>query len=494
MSAKPMNVIVITSDEMRGEAPGFLGNPDCRTPNLDRLAQRGVAFENQFAVHGKCLPSRVSMVTGRYSHTDGFRSVMEENLLSEDQPDLLGRLKQEGYESAVFGLNHVWETLFASNKKGGGYTDYHSFTEGVFDDLAKQVHEVPSPGPESRSVREDLVGKFFDYRGRKDRLEGFCDENRTAQALRYLKEVRDPDRPFYLHLNLSQPHPPYAVEEPYFSMYDRESIQSWPHQLPDNAPEPLREMRRIRTGTEVDPQALREIQATYYGMVTKVDTLVGKVVDCLETQGLMDNSIVLFWVDHGDFAGQYGLVEKWDTAMNDCILHVPMILCAPSLPRGHRVSGLTEHVDVAPTILELLGIDPDWYIHGRSLLETISGGPGKEYIFADGGHEQPMLERFANSPQSHKHKPEQMGGKQLTYLKHPTTMARTKMVRSQRYKLVVRESGGNELYDLRQDPWELHNLYGQPGMEQVVLELQHQMLQWCLRTDPDQPHLPVFGA
>lgn len=495
MSQKPLNVIVITSDEMRADAPSYMGNPDCRTPNLDRLAQAGVAFRNQFAVHGKCLPSRISMVTGRYCHTDGFRSVMEENLLPEDQPNLLGRLKQEGYESAVFGLNHVWQTLFASNHKSQGYTDYHSFTEGVFDDLAKRRLSVAQPGPDARPVREDLVGKFFHYHGRKEVLDGFCDDNRTAQALRYLKEVRDRSRPFYLHLNLSAPHPPYAVEEPYFSMYDPAAIEAYPHQLPENAPEPLRRMREIRTGNEVESDALREIQATYYGKVSKVDHLIGRVLDCIRQEGLMESSIILFWVDHGDFAGQYGLVEKWDTAMNDCILHVPMILCAPSLPAGTSVEALTEHVDVAPTVLDLLGLEPDWNLHGCSLLETISGGPGKSCVFADGGHEAPLRDQFRRAAsQGVLLRRCQTDGKQQTYFKHPATMARAKMARTRQHKLVIRSEGGNELYDLAQDPCELENLYGREERKDVVLQLQHEMIQWSLRSDPDRPALPTIGA
>lgn len=499
MPETPMNVIVITSDEMRGDCPSFMGNPDCKTPSLDRFAQRGVAFKQQFAVHGKCVPSRVSMVTGRYTHTEGFRTVMEENLLPAGDPNLLDRLKREGYESAVFGHNHVWENLFASNTKGAGCTDYQSFTEGYFDDLATRSREVPQPGPGAKPVREDLVGRFFDYRGRKTELSGFCDDNRADQAIRYLTEVRDKSRPFYLHVNFGAPHPPYAVEEPYFSMYDRDAIRPWPYQLPENAPDPLRWMREIRTGMEVDESAFRELQATYYGKVTKVDSLIGRVLDCVESQGLMDNSIILFWVDHGDFAGQYGLPEKWDTAMQDCILHVPQILYAPQLPSGAHVESMTEHVDVAPTILELLGLEPEpqWGIHGESLLPIIRGEKRKEYVFADGGHEKEMQDRIdLKELMAKRNRTDErdLGGKQLTYGKYPESMARTKMVRSERYKLIIRTTGDNELYDMREDPDELRNLYGRAEYNDVIRELQHAMIQWCLRTDTDRPYQPTVGA
>ena len=127
MASKPKNLIILTSDEMRGDCPSFMGNPDCKTPRLDAFARRAVVFERHFAVHSKCVPSRISMVTGRYCHTDGFRTIYQH--LPPDQPNLLGKLKECGYESAVFGLNHVWETLFASNEKGKGYADYHSLLD-----------------------------------------------------------------------------------------------------------------------------------------------------------------------------------------------------------------------------------------------------------------------------------------------------------------------------------------------------------------------------
>jgi choline-sulfatase len=496
MPTQPLNLIIITSDEMRADAPGFMGNPDCRTPNLDRFAEKGVVFENHFAVHGKCVPSRISMVTGRYVHTDGFRTI---NLhLPDGEPNLLESLKKNGYETAVFGLNHVWEKLYGQNEKGSGCADYHSFTKGYFDDLLKREWPVPESGPNAVQPPE-LPREQFHYNGRiEEPLTYFCDDNRTEQAIHYLSKVRDRARPFFMQLNISRPHPPYAVEEPYFSMYDRKAIRAWPHEVPDGAPLPTRKMREIRTGVETGADAFREIQAVYYGMITKVDVLLGRVFEAIEREGLLENSVVLFTTDHGDFAGQYGLVEKWDTCMADCILRSPLILRAPGLPNGTRVKGLNEKVDLPPTLLELLGIEPDWGIHGRSLLPLIRGGPGKEAVFADGGHEEEMWGRFNFNPQDKQGNPRPLDGKQRTYREAPETMARTKMVRTERWKLVCRLAGGNELYDLQADPQELKNLWGAHASDaersRVVRDLQEKLIEWCLRTDTDRPFEPKVGA
>lgn len=479
MTYNALNLIIVTSDELRGDCVGFAGRRDVRTPHLDRFAAGGVVFEQHFAVHGKCVPSRIAIATGRYTHTDGFRSIHQH--LPPNQPSLLSLVKAAGYETAVFGHNHVWENFFGNNHKSSGVVDYHSYTyEGGFRELLERRWPVPPARAGAVPPPAALDNAHFHYLGRiTNALEGFCDDNRAEQAIHYLRRVRDRSRPFFLQLNFSAPHPPYQVEEPWFSLYDRETIARWPVTLPAGAPLPLQAMRRVRTAAADSEALFREIQAVYYGMVSKMDELFGRVWNAIESEGLLDNTVVLFTSDHGDFAGQYGLVEKWDTAMHDCILHVPLALRAPGLPAGARVTGLTEHVDVLPTLAELLGLPPNWGVHGESLLPMVRGERRKEAVFADGGHEPEM---WARRPRG-----ETLDGKQKTYRDYPEAMARTKMVRTDRYKLVIRLAGGNELYDLAEDPWELRNRWGDPALNAVMLDLQHRMIEWCLRTDTDRP-------
>jgi arylsulfatase A-like enzyme len=494
MSKRALNLIILSSDEMRGDCPGFMGNPDCKTPNLDRFAERGVVFRNHFTVHGKCVPSRIAAMTGRYCHTDGFRTIQQH--LPNDQPDLLSALKARGYESALFGHDHCWENIYGEgrNAKGSSFVDYHSFTDGRMRGLLERQWPSPPPGPDAAEPMDLEDG--YDYRGRITRpLDFFCDDNRAEQAIEFMTRARDRTRPFFMQLNLSWPHPVYHAPEPHFSMYDRAALHAWPHALPQNAPLPLVKMRQIRTGLDAPGAALREVQAVYYAMITKTDAVLGRVLDSIEAAGLFEDSIVMVWVDHGDFAGQYGLVEKWDTYLGDCLMHVPQILYAPGLPRGHVVEGLTEHTDLAPTLLEVLGIEPSWLMHGQSLLPAIEGGEGKTAVFADGGHEEEMWGRFGfevrgkdGSGRLRRH------AKQQVYAECPETMARAKMVRTERWKLVVRLSGGNELYDLDRDPWELNNLYGRRDLSRVVCDLERMLIEWCLRTDTDRPFQPEVGA
>lgn len=484
------NLIVITSDEMRGDAPGYMGNPDCRTPHLDAFADRAVALREHFVCHGKCVPSRVSLITGRYPHTDGFRTITQH--LPNDRPNWISTLRAAGYETAFFGHPHIVEDFWGDNDPAKSFTHYHSFTRGFFSDLLAREWPVPSAPAQGREPVPLSDGDEVSYLGRKtEPLSGFCDDNRTEQAIAYLTQQRDRAKPFFLQLNISAPHPKYRVEEPYYSMYDREAIQAYPHELPRNAPLPLRKMREIRTGLDLDPVIPKEIQAVYYGMITKVDALIGRLLATIDDEDLWKDTAVLFWCDHGDFAGQYGLYEKWDTAMQDCLLHVPCILYDPDLPQGLAINSLTETVDLAPTLCRLLDIDPLPGMHGEDLGPIIAGERTKEAIFAVGGHEDAMLARFGGDEPPMKNL---TSGKQQTYRQCPDTMARTKAVRTATHKLVMRLRGGHELYDLTRDPDELDNRWGDPALADVTLDLQQRLIAFDLRTDPDAPYQVEFGA
>ncbi len=497
------NILLITSDELRGDCLGVMGNPDVKTPHIDALAGRGTVFERHFTPFPKCVPARCAMHTGRYCHTDGFRSVMPENHLKKGSPNLAGALRDNGYETAVLGLNHVWESDWfygtgeQQNQKGAGAVDYTSFTKGKLDSLAMQARDYPEGTPRTGPHFKFL--ETVDYQGLwTGRREGFFDENNADQARCFLSELRDPDKPFFLQVNFGKPHPPYAAPEPWYSLYDPESIQPFPYDLPDGAPLPLRAQRKWRLGEDVPEAALQELQAVYYAMVSYVDDNVGKVLRALDEQGLREDTLVIFTSDHGDYAAQYGINEKWDTDLRDCLLHVPFVMAGPGAPEGKRLNGLSEHIDLPATLLDYAGLQPqeDWVWHGQSLLPMLAGAQGKAAVFADGGHEATARSRFSGTPWQEQdgRQIKATGGKQLTYAECPEAMARAKMVRTAEWKLIVRETGEDELYNVAEDPHEMRNRIGDPACSMIVSDLQRQLLNWCLGTDTDQPRLESVRA
>lgn len=497
MSRAAKNVLVITADELRADCTGFGGSADAKTPHLDRLAERGAVFENHFTPFPKCVPARCAMLTGRHPHTDGLRSVSPENHLPRGTAELVGVLRAAGWQTAVLGLNHVWEEGWfygeggKANEPGAGVAEMTSFTRGI-GHLAKAPVEFPEG--RARAVPPEL-GRV-EFRGLlAGRREEFHDVNRAAQAVYWLRECRDAGRPFYLQLNLSNPHPPYAAPEPFYSMFDPERVAPFPFALPENAPLCQRAQRHWRLGDDATEAAMREIRAVYLAMTALADDLTGRVLGALRELGLEESTLVVFTSDHGDYAGECGLVEKWDTDFREGLIRVPFVMAGPGVPRGLRVEGLSDHTDFADTILEYLGVAPpeEWERHGRSLLPMLSGGAGKEAVFAGGGHEAAMRRRFpAQADAMLARGP--LSDKQRTYLECPEAMARAKMVRTREWKLVARETGDDELYDLRGDPRELVNLHGRPGYGRVELELQRRLIGWALVTDPDRPRLGRFGA
>lgn len=491
MSIRPRNLIILHADELRGDCVGFAGNREASTPHLDAFAAAGQVLERHFTVHPKCVPSRVAMMTGRYAHSDGIRTVMEENLMPTTQPDLMKTLKQAGFETAVFGINHCWADFWNDNKPHG-VVDWHGYVP-PFDAICTRM--VPLPPPPDARPDEQLADGFDSHGRRTGQLPPFNDDNRAACAIHYLEQVRDRSRPFFMQLNISAPHPPYQVEEPWYSSFDPARVTLFPSHLPEHASLPFRAMRRHRTNEgEVDPQALRQVLATYYAMIAKVDHLMGQVLETIRLQGLLEDSIVVFTSDHGDFAGQYGLCEKFDTVMADCLLRVPFAMHVPGRAGGRRCDALTHHVDLPATMLELLGVPPaeGWIMHGSSLVPVLDGQVRPAAIFADGGHEAAMRKRFNGELWQGTHKA--TAGKQHTYYHEPDSMARCSMVRSERHKLVMREIGGNELYDLADDPWELRNRYGDVQLAAVQSSLMEQLVAWHLRTVNDRPFQPRVRA
>lgn len=488
------HLVVITADEMRGDCLAANGmNPDVETPHLDALARRGVNLRRHFTCFPKCVPARISMMTGRYAHTDAFRDIYRH--LPADQPNALRTLSDHGFETAVFGLNHCWEHMLAASHtppeldpdQTGLRVDHHSWTAG-FRELYDH-HQAAAPDRAAWIDRIDLDRPLTPDQAYDPDVDIHWDsEAVTQQALRLITETRDPDRRLFLQVNLGPPHPPYAAPEPWLSRFDPDAITPFPHDLPRHAPLALSAQREHRTGHDPDPALLRRMQAVYYAMIARVDEQIGRILQALEDQSLTEDTAVLFTSDHGDFAGQYGLPEKWDTTFADCLTHVPCVWSAPGLPHGQTRDGLTDHTDLAATLLGLLGLDADWTTHGHDLRPLLTGQTDqlRDAVFADGGHEPEMRRRVSQTKRE--------TGKQRTYRFCPDAMARARMIRTPRHKLVVRETGDHELYDLAADRWELDNRYGSPELAGVRADLMERLLRWNLETDPDRPHQPTVTA
>jgi choline-sulfatase len=224
-------------------------------------------------------------------------------------------------------------------------------------------------------------------------------------------------------------------------------------------------------------------------MIAYVDAMVGQLLDALDETGLADDTAVFLFSDHGEWAGDYGLVEKWHACLDDCLTHVPLIARIPGGTCGHVVNTPVECFDIMPTTLALAGIAAAHTHFARSLVPQLHGAPGdpERAVFAEGGYDTHEPHCYEGAPDMGRSPDHIYYPKGRLQQEHPETSVRCTMVRTGNWKLVYRPEGVSELYDLSADPLELANLYGQPETAEAQKELQVRLLDWYVHTSDVVP-------
>lgn len=454
------NLVLFMPDQLRADAVGAFGNPVVQTPNLDALAARGTVFTNAFAQHSVCSPSRASILTGWYPHVAGHRTLT--HLLKPWEPNLLRLLKEAGYHVAWVGQRG---DTFAKGVTAAS-TDFHGWI------VRPKVLHTASPFP-----KEHRFARAF-YHGRRSGdaspLLDF-DEATVQSAQAWLADA--PREPWVLFVALIFPHPPFAVEEPWYSLHARADVPA-PVDC-DLARKPaFARAIRARYGTDrLSPEDWAEIVATYYGMVSRVDAQLGRVLRAVERAGAADRTDTVFFTDHGEYLGDYGLVEKWPSGLDDCLVRNPLVISAPGFRERSRCGALVELVDLLPTLLELGETEARHTHFGRSLVPLLRDGSlaHRDAAFSEGGFtadEEPLLER-AGFPYDLK-----------AEIQHedPVYAGRATALRTERFTYVHRLYEANELYDRVADPRETRNLAGDPAHADVERALRERMLDWTIAT------------
>ncbi|MFI5653364.1 sulfatase-like hydrolase/transferase [Streptomyces anulatus] len=472
MSDRPRpNFVIFMPDQLRADAIGVFGNQHIRTPHIDALAARGTRFTNAFVQHPVCSPSRASILTGWYPHTAGHRTLT--HLLKENEPNLLRILKDAGY--------HVtW---------AGARGD--TFAPGVTE---LSVHEYgfstwPTVG--YKGEYPDGVWSRLFYRGQVPD-DGRIDPDEAAVRSAEQWLAMPPEQPWVLFVPMVAPHCPFQVEEPWFSQFDRDTVPepAAPGDDPDREPRYMRAIRERYGIEEVTSEQWREVVATYYGMIARLDDQLGRVMKAVADAGAADDTVTLFFADHGEYLGDYGLIEKWPSAMHDCITRDPLIISGGGFEGGQVCDSMVEMIDVLPTVLELADVEAPHRHFGRSLtpLLTEPTGPHRQYAFTEGGftvEEEPQMER-PGFPYDRK-----------GALQHedPALVGKAVAVRDQEWTYVWRLYEAAELYDRAKDPRERTNLAGRSEYAAVEQRLRDALLRWLVETadvipaEPD-PRLP----
>ena len=467
-SHKPLNFVFFQPDEMRAESLACYGHPLIRTPNYDRLAGEGVRFDQCHVQNPQCSPSRVSMMTGLYPHCAGHRTMW--HLIRPHEPHLFKYLHEAGYDIHWFGKNDMLAAESLSCIKEFGY----------------------EPAGVERKNRYEWGDKeffSFDYETLDCEREEVGDYLKVKAGIEFLHNRKEGDNPFFLFLPLLQPHPGYTTQRDFYDMYDPKDIPDLRPPGLDKKPDFYELIRQYRRLDELPASSFRKLNAVYLGMISYTDWLLGELMTVMDDMGLFDNTVLIVSSDHGDWAGDYGLVEKWPSDFSEALNRVPLIVKAPGNKAGHTVRGPVEMFDLMPSVMELAGLSTTHTHFARSFVPQLRGDSEEQdrLVFAEGGYDLQEPHAFEGRWDWSKPHKGVYTPKGQQHQEVPESVCRTTMIRGLNHKLIRRTAGQDELYDLLNDPQELKNRIDDPGMQETRSYLEASMLDWYMRTSDTVP-------
>jgi len=490
-----MNILFITVDQWRGECLSALGHPHVKTPELDAIAAEGVTFKRHYAQATPCGPSRACIYTGMYMHN--HRSILNGTPLDDRHTNLALEVRKSGYKPALFGYTDVSldPRQFASG-------DYAVKTyEGVLPGFVPVCHvnsaakswlaDLKAKGYQVPETAKQMLSPQSEYPGAADKGKTFAaakfraEDSRAAflvdEAIKYLS-VRQ-SKSWFVYLSFLSPHPPYIAPEPFHNQYDANDMS-----LPVRCKTPKKEASQHpwlghyllnQSGDNYTVGAnsgdnlslsdleLRQIKATYYGMISEVDSQIGRLTGYLKQIGAYENTLIVFTSDHGDMLGDHWMLSK------SC--YFDQANATADRSRGTQVEAFTESVDIMPTILDWVDQDIPAQCDGYSLLPFCSDKQ------PPGWRQEYHAEFDLRSPYPY--------GKGIP-LGLDNKQCMVSIARGERYKYVHFAGLPSLFFNLDEDPDEFINRFDDPDYQQRVLEYAEKMLTW--RMEHDEPALTDF--
>ena len=443
MRAQP-NILFIVTDDQRFDTIHALGNPDILTPNLDRLAGRGMAFTRAHIPSGTsgavCMPSRAMIHSGRHLfHLQGMGGD-----IPKDHVTLGQAFRERGYETIGLGKWHNGCESYA-----------RSFTQGakIFFGGMWDHWNVPTCRYDPTGAYDNVINFVVNFYQSNRPQAQHCDEFDpgkhssellTDAAIDLLRKNAAQDKPFLEYVAYLAPHDPRTMPERFRRMYDPDRIPLPPNfreTIETNYPLMVHRDEQLAAYPR-EPEEIRRNIAEYYAMITHLDHEIGRLLDALRETGREEDTIVVFTGDNGLALGQHGWMGK-----EDCYEHsvrIPLILAGPGIPKGARSQAQVYLMDIYPTLCELAGIPIPDSVDGRSFAGIVRGEAARDV------HRETLYFAFEEW---------------------------VRAVKDGRWKLIEYINGDAPedhftfLYDLEEDPWETRNLADDPGQRENLLRL-----------------------
>ena len=509
------NILVILTDQQRQDSLACYGNDWIETPNLNSIADQSFVFDNAYVTQPVCTPSRASIMTGLYPHAVGLH---RNNIpLPADCPTIAERISED-YYCAYFGKWHLgndmiqqhgfdrWISVEDFHRVRATKREYRNVEAHYNDHLRK--HGVEPPG-----LNKSYENWFASAGLTEEQTQAYFLGDSAADFIQRHPDSECGDMPFMLYVSFFEPHPPYTG--PLDDLYDPQEISVGPAFL--KRPDDGSLLNRLRAdyymAGNLNPLGIddyhdltaedgwRRLRAQYFANVTLVDRQVGKMLDALRETGQLDNTIIVFTSEHGEMAGDHGMLEK--RSMYEEASRVPLLIHVPgSEPDGagesKRISGSVSLVDLVPTLLELSESDArgsskdnagggllgdgfapavsngsnGWEMQGKSLAPVLDGDAdlsGNDVIVQWNG----MGDRNLGTPE----------------INRMASMHWRTVITPDRWKLNLCPADQCELYDLNTDPHEMHNLYDDPQYRDRIRDMAARIRIWQAATG-DEVDLP----
>lgn len=436
-------IVFIMTDSQRHDMCSCYADTGLKTPCIDRLAQQGMRFENAYTTQPVCQPARAGIFTGQYPHSCG--SWTNSMGISDNVHTIGQRLQDEGVHTAYVGKWHL---------DGGDYFGTGKCPQGwdarYWYDMRCYLEELTEQ--QRRESRDATSMNRKDYRP-EDTYAYRC----ADRAVDFLEKYKDED--FFLTVSFDEPHDPFICPPPYSHMYDEYEFPKSPnvYDLLEGKPD----YQKVWAGDSLqeDKEALKIRNPFFFGCNSYVDTQIGRVVEAVERYA--PDALIFYTSDHGEMLSSHCLTGKGPACYEE-ITHIPLIVKGPGIPAGTVNPHIVSHINLAPTIMELMGYSVPKVMDGKSMLPALENPDTapNEHIFIEFGRYEVDHDGF--------------GGFQPM-----------RCVFDGRYKLCINLLSTDELYDLQEDPAEMKNLINSPTHSQIRDHLHDVLLEEMNRTrDP----------
>ena len=481
MAKKCPNLLYIFTAQQRADTMQCYGNKQIEVPALNALATQSFVFDRAYVSQPVCSPSRATMMTGLWPHTAGVPAC---NVPLSAEVPTFAEMLPDDYACAYMGKWHLGDEIFPQHGFETWVGSESSYRHGYSDperlsQFSDYYHFLVERGfePDSENKGAPVFSRHMEAGMEEGLTKASFLGDRAAQ---YIREQRD--QPFALCVSYLEPHPPHTG--PLNALHDLLKLPTGPafmEKPPTNAPLIIRLMAAIymeseEYGCDLRTEAgWREVMARYWGNTSLVDRSVAKILGTLDECGLAEDTIVVFTSDHGEQMGDHGILGK--TVMYEESVRVPLLLRAPMLDAAPcRIDGNFSHIDLVPTLLDLLEVPAPNHLQGASRLPVLRG----EADLADN-------DVFIEWNGADGHPGASIGEAEIN--RSMAQPLRT-VISAERWKLSLYGHGPGELYDLNADPYERENLFDRPEHRERIDNLIARLLHWQQETD-DQVQLPM---